>query len=416
MKRLRAIALLCSALAVPAPGAEDFFDRLDESLTTSAFHDALRARLSGTLDLEGYTFDGTAPGLIYTPGKSLFSPRLTLFLDAQAGAHVYAFVQARVDRGFDPGVGGLRLRPDEYAVRVTPWDSGIFSFQVGKFATIVGNWAPRHASWDNPFVTAPLPYENVTGLWDSVAVRSIGTLLTWSHMRPNPYRGNEYADKHQRVPVIWGPGYARGVAVFGRLGKITYAAELKNAPLSSRPETWDEDGEQWRHPAVSGRLGYGPNAMWNFGVSASAGSYLRPRAGPTLAAGHGRGEYREVVMGQDAGFAWHHWQVWAEAYEARFEIPTVGEVRTLAGYAEARYKFTPQFFGALRWNRQLFSTVPDGTGGFVRWGRDLWRIDLAPGYRFSAHTQLKLQYSLQHEDRAARHLSHTLAAQFTVRF
>jgi hypothetical protein len=94
----------------------------------------------------------------------------------------------------------------------------------------------------------------------------------------------------------------------------------------------------------------------------------------------------------------------------------VGEVRTLAGYAEARYKFTPQFFGALRWNRQLFSTVPDGTGGFVRWGRDLWRIDLAPGYRFSAHTQLKLQYSLQHEDRAARNLSHTLAAQYTVRF
>ena len=27
-------------------------------------------------------------------------------------------------------------------------------------------------------------------------------------------------------------------------------------------------------------------------------------------------------------------------------------------YIEAKYKFTPQFFGALRWNQQLFSTIP----------------------------------------------------------
>ena len=416
MKRLGVTALLLAALAGPARGADDFIDRLDDALTAGAFNDQLRARVSGTLDLEGYAFDAPAPGLIYTPGDRLFNPRLTLFLDAQAGARIYAFVQARVDRGFDPAEGGARLRLDEYAVRFTPWDGGSFNLQAGKFATLVGSWAPRHGSWDNPFITAPLPYENLTGIWDSAAARSIGTLLVWSHMKPNPFRGNEYADKHLRTPIIWGPSYARGVALFGQLGKFRYAAELKNAALSSRPETWDAGGDQWRHPAVDGRLGYAPNEMWNLGVSASGGPYLRPLAGPTLAAGYGRDDYRQIVFGQDVGFAWHHLQVWTECYEARYEIPKVGSVGTFAYYGEVKYKFTPQFFGAVRWNKQAFSSEPDGAGGSTPWGRDLWRLDVAPGYRFTAHTQLKLQYSLQHEDRTARNLSHTLAAQFTVRF
>lgn len=415
MKSLR-ILLLFGLAWMPVRGADDLLDRLDDALTVSALDDVFRARLSGTVDAEGYAFSGTAPGLIYTPGHSLFSPRLTLFVDAQWGGKIYLFVQTRTDRGFDPADGSLRTRLDEYALRYTPWDDGRISFQAGKFATIVGNWAPRHGSWDNPFITAPLPYENLSGIWDGVAARSVGTLLLWSHMKPVPYRFNEYADKHMRTPLIWGPNYATGAAVSGRVGPFSYGAEVKNAPLSSRPDAWGDDGAQWRYPTLSGRLGYSPDARWNFGLSASDGPYLRPVAEPTIPAGYTRADYRQHVLGQDVSFAWHHLQVWAEAYEARFTIPRVGDVRTVAYYTEVKYKFTPQFFGAVRWNQQLHSTVNDGAAGPVRWGRDLWRIDLAPGYRFTAHTQLKLQYSIQQEDRAAENLEHTVAAQFTLRF
>ena len=110
-------------------------------------------------------------------------------------------------------------------------------------------------------------------------------------------------------------------------------------------------------------------------------------------------------------FAWRHLQIWAEFYETRFEIPTVGNADTFACYVEAKYKFTPQLFGALRWNQQLFSTI-DGEP----WGRDLWRMDAGLGYRFTPHTQLKLQYSLQHEDDGPRDLGHLLGVQFTLRF
>jgi hypothetical protein len=108
--------------------------------------------------------------------------------------------------------------------------------------------------------------------------------------------------------------------------------------------------------------------------------------------------------------------LWAEFYEARFQVPRVGDADTFAYYFEAKYKFTPQLFGAFRWNQQLFGTVSDGAGGNIRWSQNLGRFDIAAGYRFTSHTQLKLQYSFQHETTGPRDDNHLFAAQFTVRF
>lgn len=418
--------LLASVAA--SPGGEEWLDRIDEALTVSAFHENVRLRLSGTLDLEGYFLQQPPPGLLFTRQHALFNPRLTLFLDGQLGARVYLFAQARADRGFDPSDRGARLRLDEYALRLTPWEDGRLNLQVGQFATVVGNWAARHGSWENPFITAPGPYENLTGIWDSAAVPSFVTLLRWAHVRP--FLAGEYADKNLRNPIIWGPNYTTGAAVFGRAGKLDYAAEIKNASLSSRPEYWSVTEAQWQHPTVSARLGFRPNQMWHLGVSGSVGSYLESRAAGTLAPGHKLDDYREIVFGQDVAFAWHHWQLWAEFYETRFAIPMIGNADTFAYYVEAKYKFTPQLFGALRWNQQLFSRIdsavvsqpadltqpPVSRVESHRWGRDLWRIDAALGYRFTPHTQLKLQYSLQHEDAGPRDSAHLLGVQFTLRF
>lgn len=172
----------------------------------------------------------------------------------------------------------------------------------------------------------------------------------------------------------------------------------------------------FEHPTFSGRIGFQPNQAWNLGVSASDGPYFRPEAAPTLPVGRTIGDYHEFLLGQDISYAVHHLQLWAEFYQVRFQVPRVGNADTFAYYFEGKYKFTPQLFGALRWNQQLFGTVPDGAGGSMRWGHDLWRIDTSLGYRFTAHTQLKLQYSFQDENSDSRDLVHTLAAQFTLRF
>ena len=394
--KLHAFSLCVFACTACAFDIDDVFDRLDNALTVSLFQDNLRVRLSGTLDLEFYNFEQPAPGLIDSRTDNLFDPRLTLFLDAQLGSQIYFFAQSRVDRGFDPTDHGADIRLDEYALRITPWQDGRFSLQVGKFATVVGNWVPRHLSWDNPFINAPLVYENVTAIRDKYAPYSP------SYFVYGPY----YYAKYSFNPVIWGPSYANGISMSGKLGQFDYAIEMKNASLSSRPESWLITENGFEDPTFSGRVGFKPNEAWNFGFSASEGPYFRREAEPTLPPGRDIDDYREFVLGQDASFAWHHLQVWAEFYEARFEVPRVGNADTFAYYIEAKYKFTPQFFGALRWNQQLFGTVSDGYGHNVHWSEDLGRIDIAVTYRFTPHAQLKLQYDFQHET----------TAQFTVRF
>ncbi len=404
--KLHAVSLCVLACSACAFNIDDTLDRLDNTLTMSAFQDDLRARLSGTFDLEFYNFRQPAPGLIDSSTDNLFNPRLTLFLDAQLGDHGYFFAQARVDRGFDPSDHGAEIRLDEYALRITPWQDGRFTLQAGKFATVVGNWVPRHLSWENPFINAPLVYENVTAIQDKYAPYSPGYFIY------APY----YEGKYAFNPVIWGPSYATGVSVSGRLEQFDYAIEMKNASLSSRPESWYITETGFENPTFSGRAGYRPNEAWNFGFSASEGPYFRPEAQPSLPPGAGIDDFREFVLGQDASFAWHHLQVWAEFYEARFQVPNVGDADTFAYYFEAKYKFTPQLFGALRWNQQLFSTINNGYGHDEHWSPDLERIDVAATYRFTTHAQLKFQYSFQHETTAPGQDNHLLATQFTLRF
>jgi hypothetical protein len=396
---------ICACLlasVIRTVGAEDFLDEVDQALTIGVFDDQVRVRVSGFLDLEYYHYPQPAPGLIRADGHDLFAPRLSVFLDAKIGPNVYFFAQTRVDTGFDPTDLGGQWRADEYALRITPWSDGRFNLQLGKFSTVVGGWIERHLSWNNPFINAPLPYETAT------LVSDLELPLTGQSFRAVP----GYA-KYEFLPIIWGPAYTTGLSVAGRIGVFEYAAEVKNAPIASRPESWEDF--EFDHPSVDLRVGLQPNQAWRFGVSAAEGPYLIPNARP-LAPGSDRSEYRQFVLGQDISYARGHWQFWAEAFEARFEVPRLGNADVFAYYVEAKYQITPQLFGALRWNQEFFASEDDPAGRPVATGHDIWRIDGALGYRFTAYTQLKLQYSLARGDFVSENLQGTFAAQFTVRF
>jgi hypothetical protein len=42
---------------------DDFLDRVDDQLSFGGWNDAVRVRVSGTVDLEGYALSQPAPGL-----------------------------------------------------------------------------------------------------------------------------------------------------------------------------------------------------------------------------------------------------------------------------------------------------------------------------------------------------------------
>src|SRR5712671_1692506 len=111
--KLGALSLCVFTCTACAFDTDDLLDRVDNTLSLTAFHDNLRARLSGTLDLEVYNFDQPAPGRIDSSIDTLFNPRLTLFLDEQIRSKTYFCAQSRLDRGFDPIDQGAKIRLDE---------------------------------------------------------------------------------------------------------------------------------------------------------------------------------------------------------------------------------------------------------------------------------------------------------------
>jgi hypothetical protein len=399
------------------PAAASFLER---PLSLSGFEDLVRLQVTGTLDAEAWWFERPAPGLLFTDENHFFNPRATFYVDAQLGPRWYTFGQIRVDRGFDPTDGDLRLRADEYAVRITLDESRDTHFQLGKFATIVGTWAPRHNSWDYAFVTAPAAYEVLTAMWDNEAPESANELFHWAYIRPPSPVEEELFYRTLSLPILWGGSYTTGAALAGRAGTFTYAAEVKNQSLSSRPESWDLDRYGWENPTWSGRLAWEPSPAWTWGLSASTGTYLYARRleqeGHGPAAGYSLHDYRQLLLGQDLTYTGRRWQVWAEIFVSRFEIPGVADADVYSWYLETKYKISPQFFVGARWNEQLYARIDDPLGGRTRWGRNLRRIDLAPGYRFSEWLQLKLQLSLQHEETDPRPWSLLAVTQLTARF
>ena len=75
------------------------------------------------------------------------------------------------------------------------------------------------------------------------------------------------------------------------------------------------------------------------------------------------------------------------------------------------------YIAAARWNQELYANINNGAGGEEPWGNDMYRIDVALGYRFTRHLQTKLQYSFGHRPGALLQQGEQLvAAQATVKF
>ncbi len=117
----------------------------------------------------------------------------------------------------------------------------------------------------------------------------------------------------------------------------------------------------------------------------------------TRPADHALADYRQTTLTLDASIARRHRQLGGEVCRARFAAPGVGDAEALVGLLARRCKITSQVLGVVRWNPQTFGDVPDDvTRQSVAWGSDQWRFDLAAGYRFTPHTELKLERDLEH--------------------
>ncbi len=145
------------------------------------------------------------------------------------------------------------------------------------------------------------------------------------------------------------------------------------------------------------------------------GLYLQDVVKSQLPPSRSLDDFDQLTIGGDAAWAKGPIQVWAELIYSRFEVPNVGPVDTTAYYFEVKYKVSPRFYTAFRWNQQLFSSIDDGGGGTEKWDRDMIKFETALGYRFDNHFQFKLQYSFSDQDGEIEQGQQFVGAQFTIK-
>ena len=382
MKCLRLSAIVGSSL-VAATAAADPLDDIPQKLTFSNPDGSVVANVSMLADATLYAQDKPAQGLLFSDNDAYFAPRVAAFVDLGLGDRVLVHAQFDADRGFDPGEdSGGDVRADEYFVEARLTDTGRVTLRIGKFASAFGAWIPRHLAWDNPMITAPLVYEDVLPITDKAAPP---TRAAFANRRNVVDRQDDW------VPIVWGPSYTTGASLAASTETLDATVEVKNAALSSRPDTWDAiDGGFETDPTYTGRLRWHPGVEWWLGVSASTGPFLQDRAKSTLPSNHGVDDYDQTTYGADVAYEHRRLQLWSELVRVEYEVPNVGNVTGVSGFVEAKYKTTPQTWAALRWNQSWYDDAP---GTDVSWNRDMRRLDLAFGYRYSQHLEAKAQYS-----------------------
>ena len=380
--RIPRLAFFLAAAAAPMANAQDGF-------AWSSRDGFWRVNLKPTLELTYWHADTPSPGLLSFGGTDFFQPRLSLGFSVLAGDEWLLHVLTRWDRGFEAGSrqdGDFRV--DEAFLRWRPLGDGRLNVEIGKFATCFGNWVARHGFWDDPFLMPPLPYDNLLATNDRNAQNPSSSTIA-----------NRTTRKRSWVPMIWGPSYSTGVSLSGSHGKWDYALEIKNADLSSRPDSWSPWEENGSHPTVTARVGYRPDTAWAFGLSASHGTYLRSDAESTLRVGDDRGDFDHTLLGADVRWSHHQFQVLGEVLASRSHTTVAGDLDAFAYYLEGRWKLNSTVSLAARWAQEWNDDFASAGKTAVRaYTREIWRATAAVGFRITKNVLIKTEYSYNGAD------------------
>lgn len=388
-------------LATPAL-AQDAIDQFTESLKEATSFSTPDGEISLDFDffvtLDNWVVSQPPPPIMDTGQNYLISPRFSMLGAFNVSDWMTIFALGNVDRGFDPSDASAQIRPDEYFLRLNPFD-GIAKFTVGKASTVYGQWVNRHFSWENPMVNAPLLYE-----WISSVNATNGRVAN----------KNAIANRSTWVATVWGPSYTTGLQFNGTIETFDYAFEIKNDALGSGTNQWD----LWDHGiygdalTYTGRLGWRPCTDWNLGVSASTGGYVVPGSFANWE------DYKQTVVGTDVSWAHGPFEVWGEAAWSQWDVRAgpfsqAGEVSLVTYFIESKWKFAPAWWLAGRWNQQLPGDKPNST---VQWDDNVWRIDGCVGWHVNRSITLKAQYSYTDESGPIKAGEHVFDLQLVIGF
>jgi hypothetical protein len=256
-----------------------------------------------------------------------------------------------------------------------------------------------------------LDFEDVSQLWGHDGQ------LNFRIGRINLPFGEEYLTRYavenplitHSVSDLW--GFDSGAEIYGALGKFTYVAAVQNG--SGKNGVQDFDGDK----SVTGRIGFNPNHSLHFSVSGMRTGNMDATGDFISALWFGNGFFQSLggpgatkfhanLVEGDMTARWSQWlggHITAFGGYARYgdNDPAADHGRDIFYYSVEGVQNLPRkFYVATRFSEVLCQDgVPImglGDGAyFSALTKDLWRLSLGAGYRFSEQLQLKLEYAIE---------------------
>ncbi len=417
MSRIFGIFLLLFLLLSPLLGRvwDRFDSTLDDWADQLAWESADQSaylELGIQTDLWLYYTDtaGGPPGFWFPPDGDTWtvSPRFTLTADAFLGDNLYGFFKFRLDDGVHPGVGraygdSTQTRIDELFIRYS--GSELFTFQIGQYTPIFGNFLSRQNSWDMGLISYPHLYEGVTSVSDFAAAPNAAEFAA---------RRNTPDSKLTWLPIVWAPLYSMGATAFGNWEGWGYAINFMNSAPSSRGLAWNNI--DFTHPSWILRLErkFGPDLT--IGINYNNGPYFRVDRESVLPPGTTLSNFRQTFYSLDIAWAYRKFQVWGELFYNTFDIPNVGDdAEILSYYLEGRWSFAQKWWASLRWNQETYNQILTNPATEEDWDNPLYRVDLGLGFRYARHGQIKVQYSFQEQDADFQNGRHFIVSELTFK-
>lgn len=339
---------------------------------------AAQVQVSGLLDIVFRNAEEPdIVNLTFKNHSNFHTIRTRLFFDAPLSENSDLFVQLLTDQS--------SIVPYGAYLRVERLMGKDLNLNIGYIPATVGTYAARTYSDKNPLIGTPLLYNHHSNIVPGrdEPVRNVAEFLE--------ERGQRY---NTGLPVIYDACWNTGLELYGSIKKFAYSFGILAGAVSL---TSVEQKKEM--PQFTMRLAYNFSPGLVLGGSAFFGPYLSDQQfDEILPPGRSFTDYINAGAGYDLYFAHRMLEIYSETFYALWEHPYLPDLKVVAGYLEAKYKFAPGWYGAARFDFFEPSEIDNGDGGKEKWDYPLKRYEFGIGYKPSRNVTIKLVTQLNRFD------------------
>lgn len=279
-----------------------------------------------------------------------------------------------------------------------------YSLSAGRFISNFGFYPSRNLTIDRTFLDLPLSYSyyismsDVYGFWDNARYQ------------------NGYSAEDGIMTTVYFQGYSTGLRWDWEIAESKLL--LQTAFTSVSPGS-GRDYSNLANAALTTRLVYNPHIKWQFGLSASHGSFMQldESENGLVRQNNSLEQYRQTLVGFDFKYGLGFWEIIGETIYSNWKVPaslsTGGWVFEGTGTDLKTFnfsnigtnldiKFEPPFFTgsyfALRFDHLNFieeHPIENNQYGTEDWDKDKFRYSAAFGYKFARNVVGKILISEQ---------------------